>query len=182
MNVEEAQQEMRSVYLGGAPGGIVSGGIWLASAALGTWNTRSNAIWMLTLGGAFIFPLTVLVLKALGRRASLRHENPLRSLAMQIAFTVPMAVPLVGAAAVHRIDWFYPAFMIVVGAHYLPFVFLYGMRVYAALCAVLVTGGLMLGLYFPMGFTAGGWLTGAIFVAFGIGTWIVAFRWEHRSA
>ena len=42
-----------------------------------------------------------------------------------------------GAAALHRPSWFFPACLVIVGAHYLPFVFLYGMCMwkFAALAA-----------------------------------------------
>ena len=92
---------------------------------------------VLVVVGAFIFPLTQLVLRAMGRRASLSPGNPLRFLAMQVAFTVPLSLPLVGAATLHHLNWFYPAMMIVVGAHYLPFMFLYGMWQFAILAAAL---------------------------------------------
>ncbi len=37
MNILEAQREMRSAFLGGFAGQLVSGLIWLIAAALGTW-------------------------------------------------------------------------------------------------------------------------------------------------
>ncbi len=39
-----------------------------------------------------------------------------------------VTLPLVAAATLYRLGWFYPAFMIVLGAHYFPFAFLYGLR------------------------------------------------------
>jgi hypothetical protein len=83
----------------------------------------------MVLGGVFIFPLTQLGLRLMGRPASVRPKNPLNGLAMQVAFTVPLAIPVIGAAALYNVNWFYPAFMIILGAHYLPFIFLYGMRI-----------------------------------------------------
>ncbi len=167
MMVRDAQQEMRQWFLGGFAGQLVSGALWLLSAACATWGTRRAAVLVLVIGGVFIFPLTQLVLRLMGR-TSRRPGNPLDPLAMQIAFIVPMGLPLVGAAALHRPDWFYPAFMVVVGAHYLPFVFLYGMPQFAALCALLVLGGLGIGLYVHGGFALGGWITGALLVAFAL--------------
>lgn len=58
--------------------------------------------------------------------------------------------------------------MVVLGAHYLPFVFLYGMRMFAALALILWTGGVLLGGWFPMGSTAGAWFTGAVLLAFAL--------------
>jgi hypothetical protein len=168
MQVSDAQREMRTVYLGGLAGQLVSGTLWLSSAAVATWGTPQRAMALLFVGGFFIYPLTVLVLKALGQRTPLSAENPLRGLAMQIAFTVPMGLPLVLAATLHRTEWFYPSFMLLVGAHYLPFVFLYGMPMFAVLCGLLVGGGVLLGLYAPHAFALGGWLAGATMLVFAV--------------
>ena len=93
---------------------------------------------MLVLGGVLIFPVTQLVLRAVGRPASLSPENPFKWLAMQTAFIVPLCLPVVGGATLHRLDWFYPAVAIVVGAHYLPFMTLYGMPAFGALGGALI--------------------------------------------
>lgn len=181
MDVQDAQREVRSVYLGGGPGQAVSGALWLASAALASAGAPRRAMTVLVIGGFFIFPLTMLFLKALGRRASLARGNPLGGLAMQVAFTVPAGLPLVWAATVHRAEWFYPSFMILVGAHYLPFVFLYGMRHFAVLAGLLVAGGMVLLASPGAPFAAGGWATGAVLWAFAALGWVLAGR-EARAA
>ncbi len=79
---------------------------------------------------------------------------------------LPLSLPVVGAAALYRLDWFYPAFMVVLGAHYLPFVFLYGMRLFFALAGVLWLAGLALGLWVSLPFSAGAWLTGVVLLLF----------------
>jgi len=94
--------------------------------------------------------------------------NPLNALGMQVAFVLPLSLPVVGAAALYRLDWFFPAFMIVLGAHYLPFVFLYGMKMFALLTALLVTAGIVLALYVPLTFSAGAWITAALLLAFAV--------------
>ncbi len=168
MDVAEAQREVRSTYLGGFVGQLVSGILWLTSAALTTWLSPGAGVISLVVGGIFIFPLTQLILLAIGRPASLSPANPLRELALEVAFLVPLLLPLVGAAAVHKTAWFYPAMMMVVGAHYLPFSFLYGMRQFVPLTAVLLSAGLLLGLYAPDLATYGGWFTGAALVVFAL--------------
>ena len=164
MLIAEAQREVRDVFLNGAVGTAVSGGIWLPSAALGTWGSTHQAILALAMGGAFIFPITQLILRLSGRRASLRPENPLGQLAMQVAFTIPLALPVIGAATLKNLNWFYPAFAVIVGAHYLPFMFLYGMWHYAVVAALLIGGGVAVGLTRGDAFTLGGWLTGLVLV------------------
>ena len=44
MNVEDAQREVRSIYLGGFYGQLVSGGVWLVSAVLDTWVSQRAGI------------------------------------------------------------------------------------------------------------------------------------------
>ena len=147
MQISDAQRDVRTTFLGGFPGQLVSAVIWFASAALATWVSSRAAILMLVFGGMLIFPLTQVVLRALGHPSSLRKGHPMNALAVQIAFLVPLTLPLVGAAAIHRLSWFYPAFLIVVGAHYLPFTFLYGMRQFAVLSGLMIAAGLLFGLY-----------------------------------
>jgi hypothetical protein len=166
MNITEAQRDVRTTFLGGFAGQLVSGVIWLISAALATWSSENNGIIVLVLGGIFIFPLTQLVLRLMGRSSGLPKGHPMNQLAMQVAFTLPLTLPLVGAATLYRQEWFYPAFMIALGTHYLPFVFLYGMWHFGVLAAVLVSGGLLLGLYGPAVFSLGGWLTALALLIF----------------
>ena len=166
MEVADAQREVRSVFMGGFVGQLVSSGLWFLAAALGTWVSPSRAILALVVGGVFIFPLTQLLLKAMGRRASLSAENPMGQLAMQVAFMVPLNLPVVAAATLHRLDWFFPACMLIVGTHYLPFCFLYGMWQFGGLAAVLIGAGVTMGLYVPVGFSAGGWFTAGVLLLF----------------
>ena len=90
----------------------------------------------------------------------------MNALGMQVAFVIPLCVPLVYAASVHHAAWFYPAFMVVVGAHYLPFIFLYGMPHFGALAAILVTAGIAIALYLPRPFSVGAWFTTVILLLF----------------
>jgi hypothetical protein len=166
MRVIDAQREVRTVFEGGFFGQIVSGLIWLASAALATWASPRAAILTLVLGGFFIFPVTTGVLVLLRRPHALSAANPFRHLAMQVAFVLPLSMPLVAPVAAHRLAWFFPAMMVLVGAHYLPFVTLYGMRSFAVLCGVLVSAGIGIAFLAPASFALGGWVTAAVLVVF----------------
>jgi hypothetical protein len=105
-----------------------------------------------------------LILRALGRPASLIPQNALRQLALQAALTIPLNLPVVAGATLYRLNWFYPACMVVVGAHYLPFAFLYGMWQFAALGAVMVAAGVTVGLYGPDLFSVAAWLAAVVFL------------------
>ena len=148
----------------------------MLSAGLGTWVGIREGIISLVVGGMLIYPLTQLVLRLLGGPWALSRGNPLRALAMQVAFIVPLTLPVVGGAALHNVNWFYPGCMIVVGAHYLPFMFLYGMWQYGVLAAALMAGGMLLGLMAPHEFALGGWLAGAAMLLFGLVAWEIARR------
>jgi hypothetical protein len=86
---------------------------------------------------------------------------------MQVAFIIPLNLPVILAATLYQTNWFYPAFMIVVGTHYLPFMTLYGMRIYAVLAALLIGGGVAIAMTsLSASFTLGAWLTGAVLLIF----------------
>lgn len=160
MLVQDAQREVRTVFLGGFWGQLVASSIWLASAAFAVWVSPRAAIFAAVLGGFFIFPLTQLLLRLSGRRVSLSSGNPLWYLGMQVAFTLPLSMLLLAPVTAFRLNWFYPALMILVGAHYIPFTFLYGMRMFLPLSAILIGGGVVIALYFSTAFSLGGWVGG----------------------
>jgi hypothetical protein len=182
MLVSDAQREVRTVYLGGSVGQLVSALVWLASASAGTLASPVVGFWALALGGATIFPLTQAALRLAGRPATLSAGNPCRGLAIQVAFTVPLALPVAAAAALHRAGWFYPACLVVVGAHYLPFVFLYGMRTFAALAAALIGAGYAIGLLAPNEVVLGGWAGGLILLVSAAGLLAAYRKGQDRSA
>jgi len=181
MTVEEARREVRSVFMWGFPGQLVSGLVWLVSAALATWASPRYGIVALVGLGSLIFPLTQLVLRSMGRPASLSTRNPLGGLGMQVAFTIPLNLPVVAGAALYRPNWFYPACMIVVGTHYLPFVFMYGMWQFAFLGGALIAGGILVALYASGAFAPAGWLTAVVLLLFAAVAWMLASRDERAS-
>jgi hypothetical protein len=166
MLVNDAQKEVRTVFMGGFWGQLVSSVLWLTSAALGTWVSPKAAIALLVFGGFFIFPATQLLLRLTGGRASLKKENPFGFLAMQVAFTLPICMLLLVPVTEFRLNLFYPAFMIILGAHYLPFTFLYGMQMFIPLSAILIAGGIGTVYLAPGPFSAGGWLAGLTLLIF----------------
>jgi hypothetical protein len=182
MLVKDAQAESRTVFSGGFFGQLVSSGLWLASAALGTWISPRTAIIELAFGGFFIFPITQLLLRISGRRSSLSRENPLGHLAMQVAFTVPIGMLLLVPITQLNLNLFYPALLVIVGAHYLPFIFLYGMRIFGALAVILVGGGVVIAMYFPGPFSLGGWVGGVtLFIFAWIGRGVVQSELRARQ-
>lgn len=179
MHIQDAQREMRSAYRSGSAGQAVSGAIWLISAVLATWLNQNAAVLALVLGGMFIFPLTQLVLRLAGHPARTAKDNTLAQLAVQVAFIVPLCIPLIWVAASYNPNLFYPAFMVVVGAHYLPFMFLYGIWQYAILGGLLIGAGTFLLMTLHPVFTTGGWFTAALLILFALVLWFLDRR-ERR--
>ncbi len=173
--VREAQNEVRLVFRDGSAGQAVSGLIWLLSASLSTFVGQSQGILGLVLGGMLIFPLTQLALKFMGRSGELSRSNPLRSIPLTSVFAMVAMYPLIYAASRYNANWFYPAFMVVVGAHYLWFIFLYGMWQYGLLAALLVGGGIACAIVFPIWFAIGGWVAGVVLLLFAF------FVWQGRA-
>jgi hypothetical protein len=172
MEIQDAQREVRFVYIGGFWGQLVSAVIWLLSAALGTWATPKASILAVVIAGFFIFPITQMLLRLSGRPARVSKENPLHWLGMQVAFVLPFSMLLLVPVGYFRLNWFFPALMVLLGAHYLPFVFLYGMRMFWALAGILIAMGVVIALYFAQTFSLGAWVAGlALFV----------FAWIGRS-
>jgi hypothetical protein len=166
MNINECQREMRSAFLGGFAGQLVSGLIWLAAAGVATWVSPVAAMAVLFFGSMGIFPLTQVLVRLMGRPGRVSPDNGLWHLGSQVAFTVPLNFLLVGAATLYQENWFFPAAMIVVGTHYLPFITLYGMKMFGALACLLVVIGAGLALYGPDIFSLGGCITAILLIAF----------------
>ena len=108
MDIQDAQREVRSVYIGGFWGQLVSSVIWLMSAALGTWATPKASILTVVIGGFFIYPLTQMLLRLSGGRASVSGENPFNSLGMQVAFVLPFSMLLLVPVSLYNLNWFFP--------------------------------------------------------------------------
>lgn len=183
MNLTDSQREMRVGFLGGFAGQLVSGLIWLAASVFSVWAEPRVGMAVLFFGSMAIFPLTQSLLRLMGRPAKVSPENGLWQLGSQIAFTVPINFLLVGAATLYRDSWFFPAAAVVVGAHYLPFITLYGMKLFALLAGLLIVSGAGIALYGPPLFSLGGWSTAGILILFAfLGRQIVLSEERQRRS
>lgn len=165
-NLSSDQKEMRENFLGGFAGQMVSGIIWLVASIFSVLINPKIGMLVLFFGSMGIFPLTQVLLKLLGKNPKVKKENGLWYLGSQVAFTVPLNFILVGAIILDRPNWYFPAAMIIVGSHYLPFITLYGMKIFGLLAGLLVVLGLMIGLYLPDYFSLGGWVTSLLLIVF----------------
>ena len=100
---------------------------------------------------------------------------------MQVAFVLPFSMPLLLPVSQYNLNWFYPALMILLGAHYLPFVFLYGMRMFAALAASLLGGGIIIAMHLSSSFSIGAWYTGTILLTFAAVGHVLVYNERQRQ-
>jgi hypothetical protein len=166
MEIINAQKDVRETFMGGFAGQLVSAVLWCASAVACTWHSLRLGELILILGGFFIFPLTQLLLRSMGHAYAMPKGHPMNALAVQVAFTLPLTLPLVIGVAALRPVWFYPALMITLGAHYLPFIFMYGMWQFGVLSAMLIGSGVAIAMYLPAPVSLGAWLTAVLLFAF----------------
>lgn len=130
MNVSDAQQEMRHAYLGGSAGLLASASVWLVSGLVAAAASPRAAVLALLVGGMLIHPVAVGLAKALGRPGTHDRENPLGTLALEGIVWFLLTIPLAYVISLERVEWFFPAMLLLVGGRYLTFRTLYGMRLY----------------------------------------------------
>lgn len=179
MDIEAAQAEVRRVYAGGFPGLLISGLVWFVSAALGSWWSWSAAMWALVIGGAFIFICLEVFLRFIGHNPALSPQNPLNPLTFQLVALLPILLPLIVAAFTSRADWLYPAFMLALGAHFLPFMFLFGLWQFGALGMLMAFSGLVFGMAGEESFVVAGRYGAAVQLLFAFLV-LSALRGERR--
>lgn len=139
--VAAAQRDMRLGYMGGAPGALVSGLVWIAAGCVATWISPQRAVWALFIGGIFIHPVSVMLGRLMGCPGRHTKGNPLGALGMATTFWMIMALPLAYGVSLLRIDLFFPAMLLVIGGRYLCFQTLYGNRLYWVLGGLLGLAG-----------------------------------------
>ena len=111
-----------------------------------------------------------MLLRMSGRPASVSKENPLNNLGMQVALVLPLSMLFLMPLGRHNLNWFFPALMVLMGAHYLPFATLSGRRMFLFLSGILITTGVVIALYFSESFSLGAWIAApALFVFVSIG-------------
>ena len=140
-SLKAAQHDMRVAYLGGAPGVFISGLVWATASGVARWISPHHAVWALFIGGVFIHPLAVLLLRILGRSGKHTPGNPLGALAMATTVWMIMMLPLAYGVSLLRPELFFPAMLFVIAGRYLCFQTLYGNRLYWIFGAVLAVAG-----------------------------------------
>ncbi len=146
LTLQSAQADMRQAYCWGAPGVLVSGLVWLTAGTVAALSSEKASVLTLLFGGAAIFPLSVVMTKLLGHSGKHDTGNPLGRLAMEGAFWLLAGCVIAYGMHVIRIEWFFPAMLLIIGGRYFTFQTIYGSRLYWACGALLCAASLALAL------------------------------------
>lgn len=180
LTIGDAQRDMRSGYYGGAPGVLASSIAWLVAGAVAMLVSPTAAVWALFIGGMFIFPVGVVIAKLLGRAGVHSRGNPLGALAMEGTVLLMVCLPLAFVASLYKLEWFFPAMLVVIGGRYFTFATLYGSRIFWALGGTLVVAAfLLVALRLPT--EAGAFAGGLIELVFAVVLFVTAGR-ERAAA
>lgn len=142
MPLDAAQRELSRAYVGGAPGVLISGLVWLAAGTV--WATRGAPAGFLTLfvGGMLIMPGSVALSRLLFRAPKIAPGNPLERLGFES--TVMLFAGLLIAYALLRSDpaMAFATLAVAIGARYFVFRTLYNEPLYWLLGALLAALGM----------------------------------------
>lgn len=168
MTLDEAQADLRRAFVGGGPGTVVSGIVWLAAALIHDRHGVGPAFGVLFVGGMLIFPVTLLLCRLVFRREIVATGNRLGRIVPES--TVAMIGGLFAAWLFlpTRPEYVFPLSAIAIGTHYAVFKTAYGDYLFWLLGALVTAVGLVtiLGnVRFPIGPI---WVVGLLEVVVGV--------------
>lgn len=139
----QLQSEMRREHYDGAPGVLTSALVWLTSSAVCLLLGTFQGVWALLIGGALIYPVSALLTRFWVKPRAAPSSNPLNQLAGATT------IWLIGCCAMAyglyhlRAELFFPAMMLTIGCRYAVFATVFGLKVYWALGAALMTASFL---------------------------------------
>ena len=137
-------KEIRISYLGGFSILLLEGFFWILAGILWDFVSYKIGILVIIISGTFFYPLSTLLQNIL-KCPKIRKENPLNLLFTQLGLTLPFSFPIIFLLTKENVNLFFPALTIIIGSHYLPFIYAYKLNSYWILAALLVIGGSLFG-------------------------------------
>ena len=179
MQLKVAQSAMRTAHVGGAPGVLVSGVVWVAAGLIWARYDVAQAFVVLFFGGMAIVPIGLFIARVLLRAPKPVQGNPLDRLGLESTFS--LFAGLLIAYALLRISpaFVFPIMAITIGARYFIFRTIYSEGLFWALGTALTGVGVsaLLGLVtWPTNIAV---VVGVIEVAFAIVLYVRFRQSDH---
>jgi hypothetical protein len=95
-------------------------------------------VWTLLIGGAFIYPISAMATKLLGRPANAGKDNALNQLVMGSTIWLIVCCAMAYGLFLLKPALFFPAMMATIGSRYFVFASIYGKAVYWVMGASLI--------------------------------------------
>lgn len=143
MNIKDAQNDMRRSYLGGGPGAVISGIVWLTAGILAFYTSALTSILVFFFGGMLIHPLGIAVSKYLNRSGKHKKENPLALLALESTLLLFIGLLIAYVIFYTKPEWFFAIMLMIIGVRYVLFQSIYGMKIYWVFGLVLTVLGVV---------------------------------------
>jgi hypothetical protein len=117
---------------------MVSACAWLVAAFVSIQQSPQRGVIALFVGGVLIHPVSKVVTKLLGRSARHAPGNPMAKLAMQTTVWLIACLPLAYVVSEYRINWFFPAMLLVIAGRYMVFSSIFGSSTFWACGSALI--------------------------------------------
>jgi hypothetical protein len=130
MLIADAQHDLSRAYVGGGPGVVVSGLVWLMAAGVLYIQGVGAAFAALFFGGMLIFPLSKLVCRFLFRRENESPSNPFGMTVLECTIAMIGGFFAAWLFLASNPALVFPLAAIAVGTHYFAFKTAYGDRLF----------------------------------------------------
>lgn len=141
MVISDAQQDLRRAYVGGGPGVMISGLVWMVAAFIQDIRGVGPAFAALFFGGMLIFPITKLICRTIFRRDNESRSNPLGMTVLESTFAMIGGLFAAWLFLSSEPALVLPLAAIAVGTHYFVFKTAYGDRLFWLLAAAVTAIG-----------------------------------------
>ena len=138
---------MKFAFLSGGPGALVSGFVWIIAGLIAKFHSFQFSILALFFGGMLIYPLSALIEGQINKSKTDTKDNPFVKLALEGTIFLFVGLFIAFALSRSKPELFYPIMLLIIGARYLTFQTIYGLRTYWMLGGLLLALGIFFTLY-----------------------------------
>jgi hypothetical protein len=141
MVISDAQDDLRRAYVGGGPGVMISGLVWLAATLTLHAHGIADAFAVLFFGGMLIFPGAKLVSRTVFRRENESSNNPFGMTGLESTIAMMGGLFAAWLFLSSTPELVFPLAAIAVGTHYFVFKTAYGDRLFWLLGGIVTAIG-----------------------------------------